>query len=219
MIELNYLAIDELDIVGALGIAVSGTVLGTSLVVGVFRFTTISSHLDKVHGTIETAGELGDVDVEGELLVIGLEHLVSNIGGVHQIDTGADVRAGALGDELVGERVTAGGDTVHTGVVSTLDGAVLGTSNGVGTLGVVPFAAGVAVGGSGDGMQPAPVGIKHDRGLLGSTSTGSGALSPCELGMDLGGEGTNLLGRGDEEEGERDEGGSGGRHDGGPDCE
>lgn len=219
MIELNYLAIDELDIVGALGIAVSGPVLGASLVVGEFGFTTISSHLDKVHGTIETAGELRDIDVEGELLVVGLEHLVSDIGGVHQIDTGANVRTGALGDKLVGERVTASGDTVHTSIVSTLDSAVLGTGDGVGTEGRIPGAAGVAVGQAGGGMQPAPVGIKHDRGLLGNTSTGSGTLSPCELGMDLGGVGANLLGRGDEEEGERDEGGSGGRHDGGPDCE
>lgn len=147
---------------GALGIAVSGPVLGTSLVVGVFRFTTISSHLDKVHGTIETAGKLGDVNVEGELLIVGLEHLVSDIGGVHQIDTGADVRARALGDELVGERVTTGGDTVHTGVVSTLNGAALGTSDRVCTKGGIPGAAGIAVGGAGGGMQPAPVGIKHD---------------------------------------------------------
>lgn len=207
---MNYLAVDELDIVGTLRITVSGSVLGTSLVVGVLGLATIGVHLDKVQGTVKTTGKLGDVDVECELLVLGLEHLVSDIGGVHQIDTGADVLAGALGDELVSERVAAGGDTVDAAVVGTLDGAVLGTGSAVGTERGVPGAAGVAVGEAGGGVQPAPVGVKHDRGLLGDTAAGSGTLSPGELGMNLGGQGANLLGRDGEEKGERDEGGGGG---------
>lgn len=207
---MNYLAVDELDIVGALRIAVSGSVLGTSLVVGVLCFTTIRIHLDKVHGTVKTTGELGDIDVECELLVLGLEHLVSDIGGVHQIDTGADVLAGALGDELMSERVAAGGDTVGAAVVGAIDGTVLGTESGGRTELGVPGTSGVAVVETGGGVQPAPIGIKNDRGLLVGTATGGGALCPGELGMNLRSQGANLLGRNGEEEGERDEGGGGG---------
>lgn len=68
---------------GALRIAVSSSVLGTGLIVGVLGLTTIGIHLYKVKSTVKTAGKLGDIDVEGELLVLGLEHLVSGVGGIH----------------------------------------------------------------------------------------------------------------------------------------
>jgi hypothetical protein len=72
------LAIDELDVVRALRVTVSSSVLGTSLVVS-FADTTVSCHLDEVKSTVEATGELGDIDVEGELLAHEVEHLVLGV--------------------------------------------------------------------------------------------------------------------------------------------
>lgn len=111
----------------------------------------------------------------------------------------------------MGEGITAGGDTVDAAVVGTINSAVLCTGHGVGAERGIPRASGVAIGKAGGGVQPAPVGIEHDGGLLGSAATG-GTLSPGEFGMGLGGQRTNLLGRGSgEEESEGEEGGR--RHD------
>lgn len=51
----TYLAVDELQITGALAVAVSSSVLGSSRVGGVLGHAAISVHGDKVHGAIETA--------------------------------------------------------------------------------------------------------------------------------------------------------------------
>lgn len=80
-----------LDIVRALSITVTGTILGTSLVARVLGKTTISVHLNEVQSTVETAVKLGNVDVEGELLVEEVEHLVLGVGGVHEVDTATNV--------------------------------------------------------------------------------------------------------------------------------
>ena len=104
----SYLAVDELDVLGALRVAVASTVLSTSLVGCVLGETTILSHLDEVQSTVETAGEVGHVDIEGEFLVEEGEHLVVGV-VLHQVDTRADVGAG---NELERERVAAGRDTV-----------------------------------------------------------------------------------------------------------
>jgi hypothetical protein len=93
------LAVDELDIVGALGIAVTSSVLGTSLVVALSD-TTVGSHLDEVESTVETARELGDIHVEGKFLADEVEHLVLCV-GLHEVGTRTNVgSAVALGDEL-----------------------------------------------------------------------------------------------------------------------
>lgn len=192
---------------GALRIAITSSILGTGLVVGVLGLTTIGIHLYKVKSTVKTAGKLGDIDIEGELLVVGLEHLVAGVGGVHEVDTRTNVLAGALSDKLVCEGITAGGDAVGAAVVGTIDSAASCTSHGVGTERGIPRASGVAIGKAGGGVQPAPVGIEHDGGLLGRAATRS-TLSPGEFGMGLGRQRANLLGRGSgEEESEREEGG------------
>ena len=93
----------------------SGTssVLGTSLVVALVD-TTVGSHLNKVESTVQTARQLGDVDVEGELLADEVEHLVLGV-ALHEVGTRTNVsRVRALGDELEGQRVAAGSDTVGT---------------------------------------------------------------------------------------------------------
>jgi len=107
------LAVDELDVVGALRIAVTGSVLGTGLVVALVH-ATISGHLDEVQSTVQTARQLGNIDVEGELLADKVEHLVLGV-GLHQVGTGTDVvTVRALGDELQGQGIAARGDTVGT---------------------------------------------------------------------------------------------------------
>ena len=101
---------------------------------------TIGSHLGEVDGTVETAGELGDIDVEGELLVEQVEHLILGVGGVHEVDTRADVGTSLEGE---GEGVTGGGDTVCARVVGAVESTVSRAGRIVGTESGVP---GVALG-------------------------------------------------------------------------
>ena len=186
--SIPYLTVDELDILGALRIAVTGTELRTSLVGRELRETTILSHLDEVKSTVKTAGKVGHVDVEGELLVQELEHLV--VGSVlHQVDTGADVGAG---DELEGERIAASGDTVGASVVSTVNSAVLSASGGIRADAGIPSVAGVAVGVARGGVEPAPVSVEHDSSVQGRAA-GSGTLLRGELRVVLSCLGTGLL--------------------------
>ena len=85
--------------------------LSTSLVVALVD-ATVGGHLDKVEGTVQTARKLGDVDVKGELLVDEVEHLVLGV-RLHEIGTRTNVAGErALGDELEGESVVAGSDTI-----------------------------------------------------------------------------------------------------------
>lgn len=51
----TYLAGDELEITGALGVAVTRAVLGTSGVAGVLGLATIKVHGDKVQSTVQAA--------------------------------------------------------------------------------------------------------------------------------------------------------------------
>ena len=51
----TYLAVDELQITGALGIAVAGSVLGTGLVGRVLGHSTVGIHGDKIQGSVQAA--------------------------------------------------------------------------------------------------------------------------------------------------------------------
>jgi hypothetical protein len=105
------LSVDELDVVGALGVAVSGSILGTGLVVALVD-TTVGGHLDEVESTVQTARQLGGIDVESELLADEVEHLVLGV-ALHEVGTRTDVAAGrTLGNKLEGQSIAAGGDTV-----------------------------------------------------------------------------------------------------------
>jgi len=196
--------VDELDVSGALGVAVSGSVLGTSLVRREPGNTTVGVHLGEVEGTVETTGKVGDIDVEGELLVENLEKLVLAVavGGQH-VDTGTDVLLRGVGHELEGECIAACSDTVGARVVSTVKGAVLGASGTVGTESRVPGVTGVAVVRASGAVEPAPVGVEDDlSGLAGAARRR--ALLPGERRVGLSGKGANLLGecRGGEGKGE-----------------
>lgn len=119
-------AAEELEVTGALGVAVTGTVLGTGLVVGLAALATVRGHGDEVESRVQTALDGGQVDIEGELVAHQGEHLVL-LFAAHEVGTGTDVGAVlVLGDKVQGEGIAAGGDTVGGAVVGTLDSAVLG---------------------------------------------------------------------------------------------
>lgn len=59
-----------------MGIAVSGPVGSTGLVGGERGHASIFLHLGEIESTVETAREVGHIDVEGELGVEKLQHLV-----------------------------------------------------------------------------------------------------------------------------------------------
>lgn len=105
---------------GALSIAVTGSVLCTGLVVRPLGHTTVGVHLRQVESTVETARQVRHVYVESELLILELEHLIVGIIG-HKIDTRTDVLAS---NKLEGEAVAAGRDTVGGGVVGTIEGTL-----------------------------------------------------------------------------------------------
>ena len=191
--EKKYLSIDEFDIPGALRVTVTGSVFCTSLVPGVLGQATVGIHLGEVEGSIETAGQVGEVDVKCELLVEELEHLILRIAG-HHIDTRADVLAtGVGGDKLEREGVTASGDTIRARVVSTVEGTIGGAGLSVSANSRIEGVSGVAVGVVADFVEPAPVRVESDLALgLGSTA-GFRAFLPGKSGVGLCRVGANLL--------------------------
>lgn len=231
-VRCAHRAVDELEITRALGVTVTGSVLGTSLVGRVLGHATVGIHLGEVEGSVETAGKLRDIDVERELLVERLEDVVGGV-GVEKVGAGSDVGVGSLGDELEGQSVARGGDTVGAAVVRSVECAVLSACSRVGAERRVPLkppsqqqnrtkgemamtygVSGVAVGVSGGGVQPSPVGVQHDLALLGRALLSAGALLPGDGGVDLCRLRANLLSTDGVEESERGDEGSCAGHDG-----
>ena len=205
---MTHLSANEFEITWALGITVTSSVLGTSFVVGLLGQSTVGVHSTEVEGTVQSATESAHIDVESELLVQGVEHLVLGV-RLHEVDTRANVGTGL---ELEGKRAAGCGDTVGTAVVRTIKGTVLSTS-GVGTtVAGVECVASVAVGGTGGSVEPSPVGIKRNGSSDGSAATRSRALLPVKLGVDLRGQCANLLGIHGSEEGRESGKGSRARH-------
>lgn len=56
--RITYQAVDKLEVTGALAVAVSRSVLGTSSVGGVLGHATVGVHGNKVHSTVQTALDL-----------------------------------------------------------------------------------------------------------------------------------------------------------------
>lgn len=140
-------------------IAVTRSIFGTGLVAGVFGQTTIGHHLREVESAIQTTGQVADVDIEGELLVKESEDLIVGVVTSHQINTRADVRLRAGGNEVKSERISAGGDTVRLFVFSAVQSTVCSASNCVGAVLGVPGVTCVTIGVSTNIVQPTPVGI------------------------------------------------------------
>jgi hypothetical protein len=217
-----------LKVARALRVAVAGTILGASGVVGLSRLATVESHLGEVDGTIETAAELGHVDGEGELLVDKLEGLVAAVRAVHQVETRANILAvRVLSHECECRCIAGGRDTVGTRVVGAVEGTVLSASRVVRAKRCVPLVTGVAVSVAGGRMEPAPVGVEHKRMLRAGTAAATRALlewlksvntlkgSPKDiylagrdLGVGLSSLSADLLGGSHSNEGESDERGA-----------
>ena len=143
------LAIDELDVVRALGVAVTGPELCPGGVSSE-RGTSVSRHLGEVQGAVEAAGQRRHVDREGELPVLQLEHLVAaGIIGVEQVMPAAHVGAIlVLCDEsqIQGAWIPINAvGSGQAGPVNTLDCAVGGASGWIGAEGCIPGVAGVAI--------------------------------------------------------------------------
>jgi hypothetical protein len=174
------LAVDKLDIMGTLRVAVSSSVFSTGLVACVFSKTSVGVHLDEVKGSVETTGKVGHVDVKGEFLVLEIEHLVGGR-SVEEVDTGADVGGVRTNsDEFERQGVTAGSDTVCSSIVGTVDSAVCGASRWVRANSGVPSVTGVAIGGPRGGVEPSPIRIEYDGGL--KSSAGAGITSAVHNG-------------------------------------
>lgn len=120
-------------------------------------------------------------------------HTLVGVVAVHKVSTGTNVgRVLALGDELEGERVAAGLNTIGTSVLGAIN-AALGSAVGVGAAdGGIPLVAVVAVGAAGKSVSPAPVGVDGD-GTGNVGASGSSALGPVERGVSLSGQGADSL--------------------------
>lgn len=155
------LAVDELQVTGALGVTVASSVPGTGLVAGVLGLATVGVHGDEVQGSVQAAGQLRDIDIEGELLTQELKHLVLRVRS-HQEGTATDVLVSALGDEAQLQGSVIGRDAVGGLVVGAIDAAVGSAGLIIRAQVRVPLVAGVAVGRAGSVMSPAPVGVNSD---------------------------------------------------------
>ncbi len=121
---LTNLAADKLQVSSTLGVAVTGTVLGTSLVGRVLRQASVFVHGNKVQGGVQAAVDGGEVDIKGELVVHQREHLVLG-SAIHKVESRADVGAVVvLGDELESQGVATGGSAIGLGVLGALERAL-----------------------------------------------------------------------------------------------
>ena len=90
----GYLAVDELNVIRALCNAVPSSVFSAGLLSRVFlERPLIGVHLRKVKCAVKATGKVGHVDIEGELLVLQVEHLIAAVVG-HKVHA----RAGVGGD-------------------------------------------------------------------------------------------------------------------------
>mmetsp|Transcript_109564 Transcript_109564/g.283220 ORF Transcript_109564/g.283220 Transcript_109564/m.283220 type:complete len:231 (-) Transcript_109564:328-1020(-) len=115
------LALDELDVVRALRIAVASAILGSCSVATAIPIATLV-HLHEVHSAIQATREVAHISGEGELPIFQPEHLVGIL-AVHDVQARAVVRGvRALGHKLQVNAVlvAVGLDPVGAGVVRTI---------------------------------------------------------------------------------------------------
>jgi len=172
-------SIDELHVCGALRVAITCSIVGSGLVGSIgFSDTAVSVHLGEVESAVETARELGHINVECEFLVFIVESLILRCTArSHQIDTATDVGLLAIGDEFQRERISTCADPVCPRVISAIESAVSRTSFSIRASGGVPSVSCVAVREStGAFVEPAPIGVEHNGGVL---SGAGGPASSC----------------------------------------
>ena len=116
------LSVDPLDVVRTLSVTVSGAVGRACRVPRVVE-ASVLLHLNKVQRAVQTAGKLGHVNVERELLVLQFEHVIVLTGLVHEVGSGTNVLGVlTLGHELQGHRArVVGCDAVGITVVRLAD--------------------------------------------------------------------------------------------------
>jgi hypothetical protein len=157
----TYLAIDELKVAWALSITVTSTVFCARLVGRVLGHATVGIHGDEVYSAVQSTRKLAEIDIKGKLRVGELEHLILGI-RLHQVETGSNVCGVlALGNELEGEGVSAGLDTISARVVGTVKSALGCASCVVGASGGIPFVPIIAVSSTAGLVKPSPVGIEN----------------------------------------------------------
>lgn len=208
--DWTYLAVNEGGSV-ALGITVSGSVVGTGLVE--LTLATISSHLRKVQRAVHAARKLGDINIKGELSSGELQHLVLLSILLKKVD--ARSQEGTIGSQLLEEQGIPIGLDSKLGVVrETMLHALLlagfDIRAGSGIRSLTPDTT-VILGGAGlvDGMVER---VEDDLVGLLDTTIGLCALPGGDLGVNLwvavGG-----LGGGEADEKGTDERKGGARHD------
>lgn len=84
------LSINKLDVSWALSITVSSSVISTGVVSRELVESTVMWHLGEVESSVDTAWQLRNIDVEGELSVNEFEHLILVI-TTHEIVSRSDV--------------------------------------------------------------------------------------------------------------------------------
>lgn len=175
------LAVDEGGGV-ALGIAVAGAVVGAAGVE--LGLGSVGNHFRQVEGRVHAAGELGGVDVEGELVARQGEHLVLVLGLVEEVDARGD--DSAVEDVLQAEGSAIGGHAVDRVVWDTLNNAVLSARLLVGAGGgvwrVAPVTAVVTVGSLVDRVGKR---VEDDVVLLGLAAVLLGAPERGDLWVDF----------------------------------
>jgi len=101
-----------------------------------------------------------------------------------------------FGGELESEGIPRGRGAVGSAVVSTLEGALLGTAIGSVADGLDPFVTVIAILVAVSFVEPTPVSIDNDLAVNVRAATTSGASLPSQLGMGFGLLSADLLGRG-----------------------
>jgi hypothetical protein len=124
------LTVDELDIVRALRIAITGAVVGTGLIVSE-ALASVVVHLNEIHGTINAAFKMRDINVHRELPILQIKHLVAVI-AIQQVQARANIRTmGVFSDEAQLDTAVYLRDAILTGVTisgHTFDSAPLSAS-------------------------------------------------------------------------------------------
>jgi len=125
----------------ALGIAVAGAVVGTTLVQPALG--AVGSHLGEIQGAVHAAGQLGGLDIKGELDAREPEHLVLLLRLIEQVDTRGD--EASVEELLHAQARSVGGDAelavVGNAVHDAVFSAGLGRRAGRGIGLLAPVAA------------------------------------------------------------------------------
>ena len=139
--------VDELDIMRALRVAVSSSVLGSCQIRA--GHSTVLSHLNKVQRTVQTTRQFRHVDLERELSVLQFEHSILVTRRCRHVRTTSHVlRVLSLRHEFQIQVASVRRHTVRVGPIAlrnTVQRAVLRTCHRIGTDRGIPGISSVAV--------------------------------------------------------------------------